>query len=217
MDRVIHKIQKRSSCLNNNGGFLSADFLFSLILGITVSMMLFALCFTFSTIEIAQYIAFSVSRAHMAGHEDSDKQIMLANNKYDYLTKKTILGLLFRPGSWFELKAPDIRNGINGNDFQSDYQYNENRVPQTGVRLEFTAKILNFKVAFLGKSSEDDKPFTARVTGLLFREPTSKECREQFKNINRYGAILNLDRRFSVLDPSRGNNPAYFPMEDNGC
>ncbi len=204
----------------NNRGFLSADFIFSLILGITVSMMLFAMCFTFSTIEVAQYIAYSVGRAHMAGHENPEKQIEMANHKYDYLTKKTILGLLFRQGGWFELRRPDIRNGLNNKDFSSDYPYSseaEGRLPQTGVRLDFVAKVLNFKVAFLGKSSEDDKPFLARVTGLLFREPTSKECREQLKGINRYNAILNLDTRFLALDPSRGNNPSYFALEDNGC
>lgn len=206
--------------MNNNKGFLSADFLFSLVLGITLSMMLFAMCFTFSTIEIAQYIAFSVSRAHMAGHENPEKQLELANHKFDYLTKKTILGLLFRKGSWFELKRPDIRNGLDNKDFSSDYPYSsaaEGRLPQTGVRIDFVASILNFRVAFLGKSSEDDKPFTARITGLLFREPSSKECREQMKGLNRYNAILNLDRRFLALDPSGGNNPAYFPLEDNGC
>lgn len=217
MEQVI---QKKKSHLNNNSGFLSADFLFSLVLGITVSMLLFAACFTFTTIEIAQYIAFSVSRAHMAGHDDPEKQVLMANNKFEYLTKKTMLGLLFRQGSWFELKKPDIRNGLNKNDFSSDYPYfnsGDARIPQTGVRLDFVAKVLNFKVAFLGKSSEDDKPFTARVTGLLFREPSSKECREQMKNTNRYSAILSLDSRFSVLDPSQGSNPAYFPLEDNGC
>ncbi|MEK6772657.1 MAG: hypothetical protein AABY64_01845 [Bdellovibrionota bacterium] len=215
MDQVI-KNQKQNR-LNNNAGFLSADFLFSIVIGITVSMMLFALCFTFSTIEISQYVAFSVSRAHMAGHDDPDKQTLMANNKYEYLTKKTMIGLLFRPNSWFELRKPDIRSGLDNRTFGADYEYKDDRVPQTGVRLDFVAKILNFNVAFLGKSSEDDKPFTARVTGLLFREPSSKECREQMKNINRYSAILNLDRRFGVLDSSRGNNPAYFPLEDNGC
>lgn len=217
MEQVIRKKQSR---LKNQGGFLSADFLFSLVLGITVSMMLFAVCFTFSTIEIAQYIAFSVSRAHMAGHDDPEKQLLMANNKFEHLTKKTMLGLLFRQGGWFELKKPDIRNGLNRNDFSSDYPYfnsNDARVPQTGVRIDFVAKILNFKVAFLGKTSDDDKPFTARVTGLLFREPSSKECRDQMKGTSRYGAILNLDRRFGVLDPSGGGNPAYFPLEDNGC
>lgn len=214
MDLVIQKSKK---FVRNNGGFLSADFLFSLIIGITASMMLFALCFTFSTIEIAQYVAFSVARAHLAGHEQVERQTLLANNKFEHLTKRTMLGLLFRKGGWFELKPPEIRNGINNNDFSSDYEYKENRVPQTGVRLEFTAKILNFKIPFLGKSSEDDKPFSAKVTGLLFREPTSQECRDQLKNTSRYRAILNLDRRFSALDPSQGSNPAYFPLEDNGC
>jgi len=211
MDQVVQKGR-----LRNNSGFLSADFLFSIIIGITVSLMLFTICFTFTTVEIAQYVAFSVGRAHSAAHEDEQKQAQMANNKYEYLTKKTMIGLLFRPSGWFELKRPDIRSGLNNQNF-SEYPYKENRIPQTGVRMDFVAKIMNFKVAFLGKSSEDDTPFTARVTGLLFREPTSKECQEQMKNTNRYSAILNLDQRFNVLDPSRGNNPSYFPLEDNGC
>lgn len=199
----------------NNRGFLSADFLFAMVIGTTVSMMLFVICFTFSSVEVAQYIAYSTARAQSAGHDDPTKQEEMAKKKFDYLIKKSYMGSLFR-GAWFELKNLEIRNGYNGNQFP-EYEYQENRLPQTGIRLDFTAKIMKFKIPFLGASDEEGTTFKSKVTGLLFREPSSQECREQMRNINRYKAILTLDSRFSRLDSSYGNNPNYLPLEDNGC
>lgn len=205
-----------SKKIRNQKGFLSADFLFSLIIGITVSMMLFAVCFTFSAIEVAQYMAYATARSYNVGHDDVDKQQEMARNKFEYLMTKTYMGNFFG-GDWFELKNLQIKTGLNGDQF-SEYTYKENRVPQTGVRLDFVAKIMSFKVSFLGNSSEDaDKTFSARVTGLLFREPSSSECRDQMKGQARGRAIIQLDSRYSVLDSAGGSNPKYFGLEDNGC
>lgn len=202
--------------MSNQRGFLSADFLFSIIIGITVCMMLFAMCFTFTAIEVAQYMAFSVARAYSAAHADQQKQDEMARKKFDELMNKKYIGNFFK-GNWFELKNLQIKSGENNQQF-TEYEFQTNRVPQTGVRLDFTAKVLNFRVSFLGSSSEDgNKAFTARVTGLIFREPTTSECRAQLKGESRNRAIINLDPRYSILDPAGGSNPKYVPIEDNGC
>lgn len=179
-------------------------------------MMLFAVCFTFSAVEVAQYIAFATARSYNVGHEDIDRQQELGRKKFEYLMTKTYMGNFFG-GDWFELKNLQFKTGLNGDQFP-DYTYKENRIPQTGVRLDFEAKIMKFRVSFLGNSSEDsDKVFSARVTGLLFREPTSSECRDQMKGSARGRAINQLDTRFGVLDSAGGSNPKYFGLEDNGC
>ena len=208
-----------SKPIRNSRGFLTAEFLFSLILCAGLCMVLFALNFSLSMAEVAQYIAFSTARAHAAAQYDQATQTQKGKDKFAQLINLPALKPLFNNpnGGWFKLSGLDIRGGGNsGSDFGDEYTYVENRVPQVGVRINFTASVLNMKVPFLGSTSSDanGEGFTAKVTGLLIREPTQEECMElQVKA--RYSAILNLDPRYKVLG-GRGEGD-YFPMEDNGC
>ncbi|KYG69070.1 hypothetical protein AZI87_07565 [Bdellovibrio bacteriovorus] len=204
--------------VQNESGLISAEFIFALVLCAGMCIILFALNFTLSMAEIAQYIAFSAARAHAASHVDPTKQQQLAKDKYNELVNNPTLKPLFNSsndGAWFKLGALDVRSGLDGSDFSGDYKYTEDRVPQVGVRFDFQTRILNMKIAFLGSTAEDpERGFSAKVTGLLIREPTQKECWEQ-QIKPRYTNILNLDSRYKVLGGIGENQ--YTPMEDNGC
>ncbi|WII73908.1 hypothetical protein QJS83_08470 [Bdellovibrio sp. 22V] len=205
--------------VQNSRGMLSAEFIFALVLSAGLCIVLFALNFTLSMAEVAQYIAFSTSRAHAAGHLDTDRQKQMGEDKFKALVNNAVLKPLFNnpDGGWFTLTDLDIRQGgLNGNTFENDYKVVADRVPQVGVRFNYNPKLLSVKIAFLGSTSDDPngEGFTAKVTGLLIREPTFKECWDlQIKQ--RYSAILNLDPRYKVLGGSGANK--YVPMEDNGC
>ncbi|HEY1080339.1 MAG TPA: hypothetical protein VGE46_09575 [Bdellovibrio sp.] len=209
--------------LQNSRGMITAEFIFALVLSAGLCIVLFALNFTLSMVEVAQYVAFSSARAHAAGHVDQDKQVQMAKEKYRALLNTPALKNLFNNGTegWFILPAePDVRGGgLSGSSFDGypphiDPQYGE-RVPQVGVRFSFQPRILNLKLPFLGSTSEDpDAGFSANITGFLIREPTQRECLD-LQVSQRYKAILNLENRYRTLGASGENK--YVPMEDNGC
>lgn len=203
--------------INNSHGLITVDFIFSLILCAGLCMVMFALTFTLSMAEIAQYITFSTSRAYVAGHIDPDKQTEMGRNKFSNLMANNVLSPLFstKGTSWFTLSNLELRGGgASGKDFAEDYPYVEDRIPQTGARLTFSARVLALRIAFLGRTTEDGEAPSAKLTAFLIREPTQQECWElQVKK--RYDAIINLDSRFATLADKYRNK--YVPMEDNGC
>lgn len=206
--------------IQNSRGIMTAEFIFSITLCAGLCVLLFALNFTLSMAEVAQYIAFSSARAHAAGHVDQEKQEQLAKDKFAELTNHKVLKTFFTPegANWFKLSALDVRGGgVSEKSFDDIYPAysEEQRIPQVGVRFSFSPALLNLKVAFLGSTAEDpDQGFSANISGLLIREPTQKECWElQVKR--RFSAILDLDRRFQELGGAGENK--YVPMEDNGC
>lgn len=196
---------------------ISAEFIFALVLCVGLCIVLFSLNFTLSMAEVAQYIAFSSARAHAAGHVDQTKQEQLAKDKFNQLINNPVLKPLFNnpDGGWFKLADLEVAGGgPSGQSFNSDYPSEDDRVPQVGVRFGFYPKLLNLKIGFLGSTSEDGEGFSAKLTGLLIREPTQQECWElQVKG--RYEAILNLDPRYKLLGDT--GKSKYIPMEDNGC
>lgn len=203
--------------IKNDRGMISAEFIFALVISAGICIVFFALNFTLSMAEVAQYIAFSAARAHAAGHVDQDKQIQMAKDKYQALLNNPVLQpLLNNPdGGWFLLSPQiDVRGGgESGASFDSEYKVSEGRVPQVGVRFDFSPRLLGLRIAFLGSTTEDDAGYSAKITGFLIREPTQKECWDlQIKK--RYSAILDLDSRFREL---ARDEQAYVPMEDNGC
>lgn len=206
--------------IQNSRGIMTAEFIFSITLCAGLCVLLFALNFTLSMAEVAQYIAFSAARAHAAGHLDQDKQEQMAKDKFAELTNHKVLKTFFHAegANWFKLSDVDVRGGgASQRSFDEVYPtFSEaQRIPQVGVRFTFSPSLLNFKIAFLGSTTEDpDQGFSANISGLLIREPTQKECWElQVKP--RYSAILDLDNRFQTLGGS--GESKYVPMEDNGC
>lgn len=203
--------------IQNSRGMITGEFLFAIVIAAGLSIVFFALNFTLSMAEVAQYIAFSSSRAHAAGHVDQTKQEQMAKDKYLALLNNPVLKPLFNnPDSgWFQLSSQvDVRGGgPAGRSFNDEYKNEEGRVPQVGVRFDFKPKLLSLKVAFLGSTSEDDAGFNAKITGFLIREPSQKECWDlQVKR--RYENIIRLDSRYQELG---GDLSGYVPLEDNGC
>lgn len=213
----MNELKGPQKIISNSQGLISVDFIFSLVLSVGLCIVLFSLTFTLSMAEVAQYVAFSTSRAFAAGHKTSGDQKKSATDKFDSLMNSPALKPIFSlvDGTWFKLSSPDIRGGKNildaSGDFSNDYA--TTRVPALGVRLTFTPNILSLKLPFLGSTSLDGEPFSANVTSFLFREPTSEEeCMAQVAK--RYEAILDLDPRYRNL-PSKPDK--YLPLEDNGC
>ncbi|HEY8270166.1 MAG TPA: hypothetical protein VIG33_04710 [Pseudobdellovibrionaceae bacterium] len=203
---------------HNSKGFLSADFLFSLVIASGLCVVFFSLTFTLSMVEVGQYIAYSVSRAHAAAQKTQEDQEKAAKAKFATLQKNKVLRPLFSNG-WFEISNLEIRGaGATGKDFSERYPKEISGVkgvPQVGIRLSFEAKILNLKIPMLGPTDPNGNGFRAFLTGLMIREPSAKECRDQIKN-DRYKAILNLDKRFGKV-AGANSEQEYVPMEDNGC
>lgn len=205
------------SRISNSRGFLTADFLFSLVIASGLCILFFCISLTLTMAEVSQYIAFSVTRAHMASHRDQSAQEDMAKAKFATFQKNKVLAPLLTNG-WFELKNLVIRGGgPSGKDFSDRYPAgnpSEPNIPQVGVRLDFEAKILKTSVPLLGSSTNPDG-HKAFVTGLMIREPSAQECLEQIRG-QRYKAILQLDPRFEKIAGS-SSETSYVAMEDNGC
>ncbi|MGZ3770630.1 MAG: hypothetical protein ACXVCP_13550 [Bdellovibrio sp.] len=205
--------------VQNSHGLVSGEFIFSLVMCVGFCIVLFSLTFTLSMAEVAQYIAFSSSRAHAAGHLDQDKQEDLGTRKFKELVNSNVLRPLFNnpDSNWFKLTDFEIRGGgPSQKNFENEYQSGSaDRIPPIGVRFTFIPKLLTVKLPFLGSTEdENSNGFSSKVTGFLIREPTQKECWElQIKN--RYSRILDLDTRYKESGLSGAKK--YNPMEDNGC
>lgn len=212
------RIENPAYLLYGSRGFLAADFLFSIVIASGLCVVFFCLAFTLSMAEVGQYIAYSVSRSHAAAHKTQDDQEKAAKAKFASLQKNPVLRPLFSNG-WFEIGNLEIRGaGVTGKNFADRYPKEDSSakgVPQVGIRLSFEAKMLNLKIPMLGSTDPNAGGFKAFLTGLMIREPTSEECRNQIKN-DRFKAILDLDQRFNKIVGSAAEKD-YVPMEDNGC
>lgn len=212
--------------LRSEAGFLTVDFLFAMTMAAVLVIMMFAFTTTLTILEIAQYIGYSTARAHMAGHKNQQRQEQLATQKFESFqdpTRYPALAPLLTNG-WFEidLKSLEIRGGgknsVDGS-FNEQYGYEENAMPQLGIRFRLQASLLKMNLPLMGQVTEDSD-FGTYVTGLLIREPTVDECRSQLKKSARFDTMLNQDSRFkslyggAVVGVKQGT---YFEMEDTGC
>ncbi|MBL7669130.1 MAG: hypothetical protein JNM39_01475 [Bdellovibrionaceae bacterium] len=220
--------------IKNNAGILSVDFLFSFTLAILLSMMLLAVSATYWGVEIAQYIAYSASRAHAAADVSVKDQKDRGLAKLDELIKTNrVFQPLFGeklPNAWFSLKLKDMKSGGHSSaggdpseNYDSDYTPEKFQptggIPQVGLRLAFVAKVLRLKVGILGSTDDNEGAgYKATITGLMNREPTQQECEDLMTEQKRYQNILNLDPRFKDLVTRSGAaSGKFFPLEDNGC
>lgn len=213
------KSQKSSG---NESGFITAEFIFSIVLAAGVCSVLFALTFTFSVIEITQYISYSAARAMIAANMSPEDQAKAAEDKYTHLINKPALkGLFFGDANTFELSEKiDVRiAGESKRDFSEAYRDSGSmagRVFFTGTRIEINPKILNMRIAFLGSTSEtgESRDFLTKVTTILTRESSWQECNDLYV-LRRYEAIGRMNDRFKQY--GRAGASSYVPLEDNGC
>jgi hypothetical protein len=231
--------------IKNTRGALSADFIFSMVLGISMCLVLFIMASTFALVEVGQYIAFSSARALIAGNFSPGNgcsggggqikdQANMACEKFKSLSTHPFISKILN-NPWFELKKDSdfLMLGLTANELYLDYQDDPSkidRVVQTGVRLNFNPKVLqDLQVSLISPPAENiqgAKGF-AKITGLLVREPTIEECAKFMKN--RYAAIQLIDPRFAkqnTVDPFLNSvsisPPDIYSLqtmigEDNGC
>ncbi len=210
--------QGKRNFISNDSGFVTADFVFSFMLASMLTTFLFAMCFTFTIIEITQYISYSATRAAIPGHKSYNEQRARAQRKVDAMLANPELVPLLQNG-WYEITLKDMRLGQNATDYyESEYDMvsvgADFYVPAAGVRMDLRAKILDLNLGPLGKiESESGNGFNLTLGSLIFREPSQQECTTLIRN--RYQQIIQLDGKYGSLP---GNNAgAYVPMEDNGC
>ena len=208
--------------ISNDSGMVTTDFLFSFILASMFTAFLFAMCFSFTVIEVVQYISYSASRAALPSNKNFEAQRRRAETKVNSLINNNILNTLLKNG-WFNVTIKDMRLGQDASDYySSEYKMEPIQgsspvpfyIPAAGVRLNLEAKILEMNLGPIGKiESETGNGFSLTIGSMLFREPNQKECLDMIKA--RYQKILNLDPKYqSIASPGVGS---ALPMEDNGC
>jgi len=195
--------------VTNNRGGLTLDFIFALVLVTGLSSVLLAIGLTLAMVEVSQYIAFATSRVYFGAHVDRETQEDIANAKFTKLMEikafKTLLGQ--KSGGWFKLENVPQR------DYRGEYPDTvEAQNTFVGVKLKFTATMLDFQVPFFGSTGGDGKGFTAFVTSFLGREPTFQECMSFMEE--RRNRIKSLSGT-NWADLGDTNNWPFFP--DNGC
>jgi hypothetical protein len=215
------KSKNRTNLKSDEAGFVAAEFVFALTMAAGIGIALFAITYTLTVVEVAQYIAFATSRAQIASHIDIDSQEKRGLDTYNQLKKDEIFKRIFsfkkNSTAWFSLPpSPEQKLGRNESDVFNEYPTSNNRVPNSGVRIRFVSKILNLKLPLLGRlMGEDSEGLDANVTSFLMREPTQKECQQQMSS--RPDIIFKLDPRFQSYTSSSGGTNKGISMEDNGC
>lgn len=200
--------------LRSESGILTVDFLFGMVVSLGLLTVFFALSFSLSMVEVAQYVAFSTARAMAAADTSIDQQKDNAQRKFTSLVNKPALQNLFasKEDKFFPLTQLEIKEG--GDSTFDNYQggSEENRVPQTGVAFQMEFKLLTFNLPLLGSTASNDGGYSSRITGLLIREPSQQECLDQMKA--RYQAFKNLE---ASIPTAGAEDYAAVMVEDNGC
>ncbi len=197
--------------LRNERGILIVDFMFSMVLILGLSGLLFVLCFTMSVASMTQYITFATARNYTVGHITQAQQVERANAKYNELIAHPVMKPLYNNG-WF---AVDARPGV-GDHTQLIPGFTEATQGVNkfwGAGTSFTANVLAFSIPGFGSTTPDDDGsgdgFKTYMGSYLGREPTTEECLN-FTN-NRWNGIKQLGPGYGT------NGGTYFPMTDDGC
>lgn len=189
-------------------GILTFDFIFSFMIVIGLIQVYYHLSFTILGAQATQYVMFSSARAYFAGHKDAAEQAKLANAKFDHLTQNTPLAIFFK--SRIKLTNFEARQ------FSELPVREEWRQKFIGTSVVFDAKMLDFRVPFLGSTSAalEGQAFTANISAFLYREPTSVECLA-FNN-DRGNAIKALNPKYNQATNYGFNNDVGV-FTDDGC
>lgn len=190
--------------LNNQSGALTLDFIFALVLVLSMTLLLGVFSFTLSAVEGIQYLTFSSSRAYFAGDLSPQHQTTAGQEKFDELAKTGAYRKLIKK-DWF---AVDIEAFGN---FHEEYNSADEKDVFEGLRAKITVGLLDMNIPIFG-STAGDKPFVAYVTSFLGRESSTQECMEVINQ--RYEKILDLDS--SYRGPTVVES-AYTSYDDNGC
>lgn len=216
---------------------MTAEFLFAFTMVIGSGMLIFALTFALTTVEIAQYIVWSAARAHAAGNKVPGDSRTLATIKYTNLT--AAFPLLTGEGAdspWFKMPKANEANDFAVGDIsdmikKKDSAIDKDNASEPGgearhpwIGVESSIDLILFKglqVPFLGKVTESPQEFKFPIRAILFRHPSYEECRDFFKEKFTQG-ISQLPQepawKNSPLNQGDARVPEkYATIEDNGC
>ncbi len=197
--------------LRNERGILTVDFIFSMVLILGLSGLLFVLCFSLAVASVTQYVTFAAARNYTVAHMNQAQQVDRANLKYKELTENKVMKPLYNNG-WF---AVDAVPGVGDHtQLVPGFQEATQGVNKFwGVSTDFTAKVLSFTIPFFGATAPDDDGsgdgFKARMGTYLGREPTEEECLNF--TAARWNAIKALNAPYST------QGGVYYAQTDDGC
>lgn len=189
--------------MNSNGG-ITLDFIFALVLVLSMTLLLGVFSFSLAIIESTQYIAYSASRAYFPAHINEETQKRMADEKFEELTKSSGFKSFLKP-DLFKISVDRI------GDTGDIYQRATTKDILDGVRLKIILEILDIQLPGLGTTQ--GQPYETFVTSLLGRESTSEECQNFIQQ--RFNALLNVPG--STYSSSSIQPEQYFAFEDNGC
>lgn len=202
---------KAVNIINNQRGILTVNFLFSIVLILGMSGLLFVLCFTLSVASVTQYVTFAAARNYTAGHITQDLQINRANAKYNELISGPVLKPLYNNG-WFAVGGrPGVGDHTTLIPGFADATEGVNKF--WGVGTNFTAMVLAFTIPFFGSTTPDGDDsgagFSTYLGSYTGREPTTEEC------LNFMAARWNA---IKGLGPGYGTQGGtYYAQSDDGC
>lgn len=202
--------------INNERGLITVDFMFAMVLMLSMAALMFVLSMTLSLASVTQYITFASARNYLVAHINQDAQQQRGVAKYKELIDNPVFKPLYTNG-WFKVDAePTIGDHTKTIPEFDQAAGDVNKF--WGAGTNFTAAVLEFKVPFFGSTQPDGDGsgdgFKTYMGSYLGREPTTDECL-QF-TAERWNAIRNL----SVSGGAPYSTAAaggYFPMTDDGC
>ena len=189
--------------MNNQSGALTLDFIFALVLVLSMTFLLGVFSFSLSVVEGIQYLTYSSSRAYFAGHLSEKHQQDLAQQKFDELSMTGSFRKLLKK-EWFDISVDNI------GDNSETYGGSDGKDILTGVRTKVVVGLLNQNIPIFG-STEGENPFVTYMTSFLGREPSMEECMNVVNN--RFNAIMALGYTIPTGDVST----EYVSFDDNGC
>jgi hypothetical protein len=197
--------------VKNQRGIIVVDFLFSMVLILGLSGLLFVLCFTMSVASVTQYVTFAAARTFVAGNITYLDQRNAATAKYTELITSPVLKPLYNNG-WFAVdNRPMVGDATEAMPEYAEAAQSVNKF--WGVNTSFTAMVLAFTIPFFGSTAMDGDEtgagFKTNIGSYLGREPATEECLEF--SAQRWTAI-------KALGPGYGTQGGtYYSQTDDGC
>jgi len=214
---------RRQTFLGNQSGQLTFDFLIAITLALGLFILFFAITYTFTTVEISQYVAFSAARAQAGANSTVAAQQDAANTKLTYLTTGHPIFKSQYSTGWFTFDAKKAKFSLgaaagstspldalgNGSNAQYEQVF-------TGISVPFLAPVWSFHVPFIssGPAQPDGEGgFVTNINAVLIREPSVQECQQWWDPSSRGPQIGGLKSgAFPGFDMKNAD-----AQEDNGC
>ena len=203
--------------INNERGLVTVDFVFSMVLILGLTSLLFVLTFTLSVASITQYITFAAARNYVVAHVDKKMQEDRAVAKYKELISNPVFKPLYSNG-WYKVDAePNVGDHTKIIPEFDGATRGTNKF--WGVGTNFVAAVLEFKIPGYGSTLPDGDGsgggFKTYMGSYMGREPSGDECM-QF-TAARWNAIRNLSSSGGAGYSSGTSAQGYFPIADDGC